>query len=136
MKQDNIISRNPHLYLHDANALVCESEAQTAMIILNENGIISACNQAASELLGDLPRNIAGREISCIVPQFAETALLQDGMINPNVRFLSHIGYPFMLVNLNGEHFDCTIFFNEIKAFGKSCIRMIVRPVFRLNTLN
>ena len=111
------------------HSCVCHSEEITAVLTLDDNGRICDCNSAAAQLLDCAPGKVAWKHISTIVPQFAETALVQGGIINPNLRFLSHIGYQFDLVGLSGVHIGCALFFNEVEDFGRHCLRMIIRPV-------
>lgn len=111
------------------HACICHSEEVTAVLTLDDNGRICDCNPAAAQLLDCSPGKVAWKHISTIVPQFAETALVQGGIINPNLRFLSHIGYQFDLVGLSGVHIACALFFNEVEDFGRHCLRLIIRPV-------
>jgi len=136
MKYDPLTTPNEMSFIHDANSLTCSSEAQTAVLILNENGFICGCNNAAAELLEGSCHKIAGQHISTIVPQFLQAELLQEGKINPNMRYLSHIGYPFSLRSSNENTIDCNLFFNEINANGKLSFRLILRPIRLENTLN
>lgn len=125
MKTANILPiKNASQSKHHA----CPSELATAVLLLDDNGRICDCNLAAAKLLNCSPGKLAWKHISAIVPQFAETALLQGGMINPNLRFLSHIGYQFDLVGLSGVHIACSLFFNEVEDFGRHCLRLIIRP--------
>lgn len=110
------------------HACVCQSELATAVLTLDDSGRICDCNSAAAQLLDCSPSKVVWKHISAIVPQFAETALLQGGIINPNLRFLSHIGYQFDLVGSSGVHIACSLFFNEVEDFGRHCLRLIIRP--------
>ena len=112
-----------------ASPCICHSEEITAVLTLDDDGTIRECNKAAGELLDCTPHKLTWQHISKIVPEFAETALVQGGIINPNLRFLSHIGYQFELVGVSGVHMACALFFNEVEDFGKHCLRLIIRPV-------
>jgi hypothetical protein len=111
------------------SAFLCESEQQTAVLMLYDNGTIRECNQAAAELLDCAPSKITWLHISTIMPQLGETTLMQGERINPNLRFLSHIGYGFEVIGLSGVHFACALFFNEVENFGRHCLRLIIRPI-------
>lgn len=111
------------------SAFLCQSEQQTAVLMLYDNGTIRECNQAAAELLDCAPSKITWQHISTIMPQLGETTLMQGERINPNLRFLSHIGYGFEVIGLNGVHFACALFFNEVENFGRHCLRLIIRPI-------
>lgn len=126
VKQAGVISNNK-LSLDSLN--YTDSEAKSAVLTLLENGMILDCNKAAGELLDCAPSKLTWQHISKIIPQFAETALMQGEMINPNLRFLSRIGYQFELIGASGVHIACALFFNEVENFGRHCLRLIIRPV-------
>lgn len=108
---------------------ICRSEEKTAVLTLYDNGTIRECNKAAAELLDCTPSHLTWQHISTVLPQLAETSLMQGKSINPNLRFLSHIGYSFEMIGLSGVHFSCAIFFNEVENFGRHCLRLIIRPI-------
>lgn len=111
------------------NAYLCRSEQETAVLMLYDNGTILDCNQAAAELLDCTPSKLTWQHISTIMPQLTEATLMQGKKINPNLRFLSHIGYGFEVIGLSGVHFACALFFNEVESFGRHCLRLIIRPI-------
>lgn len=110
-------------------AYLCHSEQETAVLTLYNNGTIRDCNQAAAELLDCVPSKLTWQHISTIMPQLTEATLMQGERINPNLRFLSHIGYGFEVIGLSGVHFACALFFNEVENFGRHCLRLIIRPI-------
>ncbi len=112
-----------------AHAGVCQSEENTAVLTLYDNGTICECNKAAAELLDCAPSRLTWQHISTFLPQLAETTLMQGETINPNLRFLSHIGYGFEMIGMSGVHFVSAIFFNEVENFGRHCLRIIIRPI-------
>ena len=112
-----------------ASASICHSEEITAVITLYDNGTICECNQAAGELLGCAPSKLTWQHISTFLPQLTENALMLGEKINPNLRFLSRIGYGFEMIGFGGVHFVCALFFNEVENFGRHCLRIIVRPM-------
>lgn len=111
------------------SACICHSEEITAVITLYDNGTICECNQAAGELLGCAPSKLTWQHISTFLPQLAENALMLGEKINPNLRFLSRIGYDFEMIGFGGVHFACALFFNEVENFGRHCLRIIIRPM-------
>ncbi|MGB7816587.1 MAG: hypothetical protein WBL28_09590 [Methylotenera sp.] len=123
---DNAASSNSK---NVASASICHSEEITAVLTLYDNGTICECNKAAGELLGCTPGKLTWQHISRFLPQLAETALMQGEKINPNLRFLSHIGYSFEMIGFSGVHFACALFFNEVENFGRHCLRIIIRPI-------
>jgi predicted glutamine amidotransferase len=78
------------------SGFLCQSEQQTAELMLYHNGTIRECNQAAAELLDCSPSKLIWQHISTIMPQLGETTLMQGERVSPNLRFLSHIGYGFL----------------------------------------
>ncbi len=125
-------SRNANVDIANAqinSGFLCQSEQQTAELMLYFNGTIRECNQAAAALLDCAPSKLIWQHISTIMPQLGETTLMQGDRVNPNLRFLSHIGYGFEVIGLNGVHFACALFFNEVENFGRHCLRLILRPI-------
>lgn len=123
------LNHSKSAYTDIASACLCRSEEETAVLTLYDNGTIRECNHAAAELLDCLPSKLTWQHISTIMPQLAETTLMQGEKINPNLRFLSHIGYGFEVIGLSGVHFACALFFNEVENFGRHCLRLIIRPI-------
>lgn len=113
----------------DANKHVVNGEDDTAVLTLCDNGTIFECNNAAGVLLDCAPNRLTWQHISTILPQLAEMALMQGERINPNLRFLSRIGYTFEVVSMSGVHFACAVFFNEIENLGRHFLLIILRPV-------
>lgn len=125
-------SKNSNLGIVNAGVnsdFLCQSEQQTAELMLYHNGIIRECNQAAAVLLDRPPSKLIWQHISTIMPQLGEATLMQGERINPNLRFLSRIGYGFEVIGMNGVHFSCALFFNEVENFGRHCLRLIIRPI-------
>jgi hypothetical protein len=110
-------------------AAICPSEEETAVITLYDNGTICECNKAAAMLLDSAPNKLTWQHISNFLPRLIETPLMQGETINPNLRFLSRVGYSFEVISMNGVHFACTLFFNEIENFGRHYLRLIFRPI-------
>lgn len=109
--------------------IVSNGEDDTAVLTLCDNGTIFECNNAAGALLDCAPSRLTWQHISTILPQLAEIALMQGEKLNPNLRFLSRIGYTFEVVGMTGAHFASAVFFNEIENLGKHFFRIILRPV-------
>lgn len=109
--------------------IASNGEDDTAVLTLCDNGTIFECNNAAGALLDCAPSRLTWQHISTILPQLAEMALMQGEKINPNLRFLSRIGYTFEVVGVTGVHFASAVFFNEIENLGRHFLRIILRPV-------
>jgi len=98
-------------------------------LTIYDNGMIRSCSKAAIELLGYSFDKLRWRHISTLLPQFSDIAIIKAGQIDPNLRFLSHIGYHFDVIDMQGAHIACALFFNEIERSGKHYLRVIFRPV-------
>ena len=117
------------------NVSICRSEEETAVLTLYDNGTICECNRAAAKLLDCMPSRLTWQHVSIFLPQLAENTLMLGGGVNPNLRFLSHIGYGFEVVGMSGVHFACALFFNEVENFGRHCLRLIIRPILQENVM-
>lgn len=120
MIANNLLNNSPH---HEDVGL------NLPVLTIYDNGMIRSCSNAAIELLGCSLDKLRWRHISTFFPQLADMAIIQGGKINPNLRFLSHIGYSFDVINMRGVHIACALFFNEVEHFDRHYLRVIFRPV-------
>jgi hypothetical protein len=122
---------DPYLNLYDIvnDSNQCDFEAGVAVLTLYCNGTIRECNQAAAALLDCLPSKLIWQHVSTIMPELARASLMQGERVDPNIRYLSHIGYGFEVIGFSGVHFACALFFNEVENFGRHCLRLIMRPM-------
>ncbi|MDI1361801.1 hypothetical protein [Methylotenera sp.] len=104
-------------------------EDGAAVLTVQTNGRILDFNQSASDLLNCNGSNLAQQHISILRPKLAEVAFLVGENINPNLRFLSRIGYHFEVVTMNGMRFASKLFFVDIENLGECCLRLIIRPI-------
>ncbi len=98
------------------------------MLTVQTDGTISDCNQLAGELLNSDPKLLRWQPIANFFPQLAEITLLVGEKLNPNLRFLSRVGYQFEAITTNGIHFSSKLFFVEINNKGEHYLRLLVRP--------
>jgi len=98
-------------------------------LTIYDNGMIRSCSKDATELLGCTLDKLRWRHVSTFLPQLTDMAITEGGQINPNLRYLSHIGHHFDLVDMRGTHIACALFFNEVERFDKHYLRVIFRPV-------
>ena len=101
---------------------------EPAVFTLDTNGLIRNCNKAAGQLLGCSSSTLVWQPVSNILPQLTDTALMQDGHINPRLRFLSRIGHRFQLVIPGGKQDLGRIFINDLENAGRHIVRLIVYP--------
>jgi len=121
MLASNLLNNDEHHY-EDAGL-------NLPVLTIYDNGMIRSGSNAAIELLGCSLDKLKWRHISTFLPQLTDMAITQSGKVNPNLRFLSRIGYSFDLINMRGVYIACTLFFNEIEHFDKHYLRVIFRPV-------
>jgi hypothetical protein len=118
-------NRMEPLRLDDLESLQRDEPAE---FILDTHGIIRHCNKAAGRLLDCSSSKLVWQPVSNILPQLADTALMQDGQINPRLRFLSRIGHRFRLAIPGGKQGFGRIYINDLEYAGRHTVRLIVYP--------
>ncbi|MFA7269154.1 MAG: PAS domain-containing protein [Sterolibacterium sp.] len=115
------------------NISACEStpsllaEDETAALLLDKRGMIRGCNNATEELFGYRRSEVFWQHVSMLLPQLADIELIQDGRINPRLRFLSRIGGYFQALTRRGEYFASDLFLLDLSNPDSSDLRVIVR---------
>jgi PAS domain-containing protein len=102
---------------------------ETPALMLNDDGIITDCNGACADLLGCATKDITSQHISKFLPQMQEAMLFNNHHLNPQLRFLSHIGHHFQAIRNDGSFFFSKVFFVELGNKYESFIRVIIRPI-------
>jgi PAS domain-containing protein len=103
---------------------------ETPALMLNDDGIITDCNGACADLLGCATKDITSQHISKFLPQMQEAMLFNHHHhLNPQLRFLSHIGHHFQAIRNDGSFFFSKVFFVELGNTYESFIRVIIRPI-------
>lgn len=115
--------------LEDKTKNQSDAEFNLAVLTLDCNGTIRECSKAGAEFLGCSQDKLIYRHVSIIFPKLEDIKLMKGNDINPNLRFLSRVGYHFDGINMSGVHMACALFFNEVENFGNKCLRVIFRPV-------
>lgn len=105
-----------------------DADAGLAVLMLDDKGVIFDCSRAAERLLGCVAAKLTWKHISTVLPQLKEIGLVHGRMVNPHLRYLSHIGHGFEVVSMSGIHFIGAIFFNEIDNLGRRYLRIIIKP--------
>jgi PAS domain-containing protein len=100
-----------------------------ARLTLDSRGSISDCNRVGEALFNVHRGKLIGRHVSALLPYLAQFELVQNGQINPHLRFLSHIGCQFETVNQNGERFASEIFLSSPGDTESGQLSLIVRPI-------
>jgi len=104
------------------------SEDDRAVLTLDANGLIRSCNKAAAKLMDCSTSKLVWQHVSNFLPQLADTQLMQDGHLNPRLRFLSRVGHRFALAMPNGGQIASKIFFNDLDNAGRHNVRLIICP--------
>ncbi|MEO8418070.1 MAG: PAS domain-containing protein [Methylophilaceae bacterium] len=99
-----------------------------AVLTLSGKGMIRECNEAAGRLFGCQSGQLIWQHISVLLPQLAETVLIQDEQINPRLRFLSRIGHRFEVTGPDGTGFTSKLFLRCVENSGRRYLRVIFRP--------
>lgn len=99
-----------------------------AMLTLDDRGMVCDCNSSGEALFKCRRSELVWRHISLVLPQLEELALMQDGQINPRLRFLCRIGRRFQAVARDGERFASELFLNLLDNKGHCRLSLIVRP--------
>ena len=105
------------------------NDTESAALTLHDNGMIRDCNQAVTALFGYSANQLTGQHINRLLPQLAETKLIQDKRANSYLRFLSRMGRHFEAVRMNDTNFTCMLFFNDVTYLGRHFLRVIICPV-------
>lgn len=104
-------------------------DSDEAALTVLENGLIINCNKAGADLLGCDTDQLIWKPISSLLPQLADLALAQDKELNPYLHFLSLVGHRFEVIASNGAHFASELFFSEVEALGRRCVRIVMQPI-------
>lgn len=100
-----------------------------AALTLDDRGMIFNCSRASGVLFKYNCSELLCRPVSLLLPQLADWDLIQNGLVNPRLRFLCHIGHYFQAVTQDGEHFASELFFNRLNSTGHGGLMLVVRPV-------
>ena len=87
-----------------------------ATLILDDLGVILDCSRACEPVFGYLQEALVGRHISVLLPQLANTDLVQEGRINSRLAFLCHCAFAFQARRRDGESFAGELFINRLDA--------------------
>jgi hypothetical protein len=104
------------------------TEDERAVLTLDANGLIRNCNKAAAKLMKCPTSRLVWQHVSNFLPQLANTQLMQDGHLNPRLRFLSRVGHRFALAMPNGGQIASRIFFNDLDNAGRHIVCLIICP--------
>ncbi|MCX7175227.1 MAG: hypothetical protein NT159_15165 [Proteobacteria bacterium] len=104
------------------------AEGEMAALTLNGRGLVRDCSRASEALFKYRRGDLVWRHVSLLLPQLAVLELVQNGEINPRLRFLCRIGHAFQAVTQDGKQFPSELFFNRINSPADESLTLIVRP--------
>ena len=85
-----------------------------ATFTLDDQGIIRDCSWACEQIFGYVQEALIGRHISMLLPQLANTELVQEGRINSHLGFLCHCAFAFQARCRDGQSFTSELFINRL----------------------
>ena len=85
-----------------------------AMIALNDMGVIQHCSQTCEQVFGYRQDELAGRHVSTLLPELADTELVLEDRINSRLAFLCHCAIPFQARRREGHFFTSELFINRL----------------------
>lgn len=135
----SFLSRKAHLNPSNSNNNECINgfftlgddliEGQKIMLVFDEHGTISECDQAGEKLLECLSNELIGQLISRVLPELTDTKLFQGRRNIPKLLFLSRIGHRFKVVRKFGACFSGNLFFSNVKNnLDQHQLRVIICP--------
>lgn len=99
----------------------------SAALTLDERGMICDCDRAGETLFKYRRSELVWRHVSMLLPQLTELELMQNGQVDPRLRFLCRIGRPFLAVTRDGERFASELFLSVLDRTGHGRMLLIVR---------
>lgn len=105
------------------------------VLAINDLGLIRDCSEACEQVFGYLPSELVGCHVSTLLPQLAETELVQDGRIDARVAYLCHCGFVFQAQHRDGLHFAIELFINRLDHHNVAVlVRSLEAPVGNVAT--
>lgn len=98
-------------------------------LTLDNRGVIHDCNSAAEALFKYSSTALVGQHVAVLLPQLASFAIVKEGEINSDLRFLCRIGRPFEAVDQHGHRFASQLFLTALDGTRQDRLSLVVRPV-------
>lgn len=70
---------------------------EEAFITVDEGGMIQDCEGDVECMLDYSPKRLQGKHVSVILPRLKYAELVQNGIVNPSLSYLCHIGLLFQV---------------------------------------
>ncbi len=115
MATANILQvKSPQTTTHATSGIPDIRPGDLATFTLDDLGIIRDCSSACEQIFGYMQEALVGRHISMLLPQLANTELVQEGRINPHLGFLCHCACVFQARCRDGRSFTSELFINRL----------------------
>ncbi|HMM47314.1 MAG TPA: PAS domain S-box protein [Thiobacillaceae bacterium] len=85
-----------------------------AALTLDDLGFIRDCSSASEQIFGYVRDALIGAHVSMLLPQLADTDLVQEGRINSRLAFLCHCAFIFEARRHDGGSFDGELFISRL----------------------
>lgn len=117
-----MLTASPQFPIPDA----VPSQPRLATLFLNDDGLIEDCSSASEPVFGYPKQELRGRHVSMLLPKLEGLELVNDGQINPRLRFLCRCAVPFLAQRRDGTKFASEVFLNQLNNETAS-VQIIVR---------
>jgi PAS domain S-box-containing protein len=102
--------------------------AEPPALWMDTAGVILECNPALETVLGYTGRELVSQHVSVVLPELSTGYVFRDGLLNPMLDFLSHLGHHFHARKRNGQAFGAELHFIENHHGEPKTIRLLVQP--------
>lgn len=99
-----------------------------AMIATDDAGHIKDCSRGCEDIFGYRQHELSGRHVSTLLPQLADTELVQEDRVHPRLAFLCRCAMPFDARHRDGRRFSSELFINRLDRHN---IVVLVRKLER-----
>ena len=108
--------KNPKANSHSPSDVPVVDPINLAMLALNDMGVIQHCSQTCEQVFGYRQDELAGRHVSTLLPELADTELVLEDRINSRLAFFCHCAIPFQARRRDGICFTSELFINRLSS--------------------
>jgi PAS domain S-box-containing protein len=106
--------KSPLANTHATSGIPGARSTDLATFTVDDLGVIRDCSGACEPVFGYVQEALVGRHISMLLPQLADTDLVQEGRINSRLAFLCHCAFAFQARRRDGQSFAGELFINRL----------------------
>jgi len=103
------------------------ADKDMAFLTLDEAGAVTDCDGPVEELFGYAPRDLIFRHVSLLVPRLLYMELMPGGQLNSRLRYLCHIGLPFLVRPREGKEFLGALSLTDLGNPAGQRVRLSIR---------